>query len=488
MFDVRTSSLRQFLFALILVTGVGVTLGLLAAVNTASASSPNLLFDISGSDATITGCDGACPTALDIPDTVYVSTIPYSVTSIGASAFQDQTGITSVSLPDTLTEIDNDAFSGTTGLIAISLGGASTSSLATIGNSAFLGSTLVSSLVIPDSVTEIGLNAFDGYTSLTTLTMGSSLQKIRNYAFRNAPIAPLDFPAGLTHIYVGAFYGNAEVTSLVIPDSVTTLQNDAFYGASKLQTLALGNGLSTLGNSAFFGASSLTTLTFGTGFQQTGSYSFSGASNLVSVSFPAGMRHINDYAFQGASKLTSLAFGDSLISIRNGAFEGAASLRSVVVGTGFTRLNNDAFKDTSNLTFFRFYGNYPSNVTGGVGNAFPNSALSNVCISLSATGWTSAYEGLPTVTEAGTCTPVSVTFNYNGASGGDSIASVLVGPGLPADAVLPRPTKSEEVFTGWFNTQSLLQGKRISTLVPSDAGSVFAGYIPPELAQVLGLS
>jgi len=83
--------------------------------------------------------------------------------------------------------------------------------------------------------------------------------------------------------------------------------------------------------------------------------------------------------------------------------------------------------------------------------------------------------------------PITVTFNYNGATGGTSVTSATVTPGVSADSVLPFPTKSGLDFSGWFNTQSLLNGQRITTIGEGDTGELLAGFVPPELAQTLNL-
>jgi len=83
--------------------------------------------------------------------------------------------------------------------------------------------------------------------------------------------------------------------------------------------------------------------------------------------------------------------------------------------------------------------------------------------------------------------PITVTFNYNGATGGNTLVSETVTPGVSADSVLPIPTKSGFDFSGWFNMQSLLNGQRITTIGEGDAGELVAGFLPPELAQTLNL-
>ena len=88
-----------------------------------------------------------------------------------------------------------------------------------------------------------------------------------------------------------------------------------------------------------------------------------------------------------------------------------------------------------------------------------------------------------------TAAPVSVTvsFEYNGATGGNTATSATVDSGALANTVLPHPTKPGVAFSGWFNTQSLLNGQRITTVESSDAGELIAGYVPSELAQNLDL-
>ena len=83
---------------------------------------------------------------------------------------------------------------------------------------------------------------------------------------------------------------------------------------------------------------------------------------------------------------------------------------------------------------------------------------------------------------------MTVTFNYSGATGGNTLPSDTVTSGTQADAKLPHPTKPGESFTGWFSTQSLLNGQRITTIKENDAGTLIAGFIPPALAQTLNLA
>lgn len=133
-------------------------------------------------------------------------TIPDSVYSIGAKAFQNLSGLTklelpergleqilstafarsgitgTVTIPSSVREIGSFAFQGVEGLTGLEL---PASGLKEIGASAFLGTNLQGSLTLPDTLKTIGTSAFNGCTGLTgTLVMPASMEKVESGAFR----------------------------------------------------------------------------------------------------------------------------------------------------------------------------------------------------------------------------------------------------------------------------------------------------------------
>ena len=88
-----------------------------------------------------------------------------SVTSIGKGAFEECTGLTSITIPDSVTSIGDSAFGGCTGLASITI----PDSVTNIGESAFEKCTGLTSITIPDSVTSIGDDVFYGCTGLTSI-------------------------------------------------------------------------------------------------------------------------------------------------------------------------------------------------------------------------------------------------------------------------------------------------------------------------------
>ena len=130
------------------------------------------------------------------------------VTSIGDSAFNGSTSLTSISIPDSVISIGVGAFRNCTSLISVIL----PDSITSFGNYAFYGCTSLTSVEIPDSVTTIGDNAFYGCTSLTSIKI----------------------PDSVTNIGYSTFSSCTSLTSIVIPDSVTGIQTIAFSNCSSL--------------------------------------------------------------------------------------------------------------------------------------------------------------------------------------------------------------------------------------------------------------
>ena len=105
----------------------------------------------------------------------------YVVTDIAASAFENCTGLTSVTIPNSVTSIGNYAFQGCSGLKSVSIPG----SVETIGFYTFDNCISLTSITIPEGVTTIAPCAFYGCTSLISVTIPSSVTTIFDGAFWN---------------------------------------------------------------------------------------------------------------------------------------------------------------------------------------------------------------------------------------------------------------------------------------------------------------
>ena len=86
------------------------------------------------------------------------------VTSIGDSAFEECSNLTSITIPNSVTSIGDYAFSRCSNLTSITI----PNSVTSIGDYAFSRCSNLTSITIPNSVTSIGDYAFFGCSNLTS--------------------------------------------------------------------------------------------------------------------------------------------------------------------------------------------------------------------------------------------------------------------------------------------------------------------------------
>ena len=202
-----------------------------------------------------------------IPEEITYKDVPYSVTSIRSSAFNNCRGLTSITIPDGVTSIGSYVFNSCSGLESITvekgnsnyhsagnciietasgtlIAGCKNSvipndgSVTSIGSGAFSGCSGLTSITIVDSVTSIGHEAFCNCTGLTSITIGNSVTSIGDAAFYNCSgLTSITIPDSVTSIGMAAFCNCTGLTSITIPDSVTSIGTWAFCNCSSLTSI-----------------------------------------------------------------------------------------------------------------------------------------------------------------------------------------------------------------------------------------------------------
>ena len=162
------------------------------------------------------------------------------VTAIGAYAFYQMTGITSLAIPEGVEEIEYYACRGCTGLKSVSL----PSTLTTIGNGVFTDCQRLEAGILPDSVTSMGRDTFWGCTSMTSVTFSANVASLDTMTCYNCDsLTNVVIPHGVTDIGVSAFLNCDNLRSVSIPATVTNIGNYAFNGCVSLEALELPAGL-----------------------------------------------------------------------------------------------------------------------------------------------------------------------------------------------------------------------------------------------------
>lgn len=249
--------------------------------------------------------------------------IPSSVTSIGNSAFEECSNLTSVNIPSSVTSIGNSAFKKCNNLTSISI----PNSVITIGNQAFYGCSKLTGVIIPSSVISIGSSSFNLCESLTDIVIPYNLMNIGERAFSYCrKLTSVTILSPLTSISSYAFSDCVNLTGITIPSSVTSIESYAFY-ESGLTSINIPPQVTSIGDYAF---------------QDT---------NLENVTIPSSVITIGQHAFY-RTKLTSLTIPSSVTSIGQEAFY-CSTLTSVTVNTNTPpTYGYNAFSNSANATLY----------------------------------------------------------------------------------------------------------------------------------------
>ena len=160
--------------------------------------------------------------------------VEYVVTSLGASCFEDCSGLTSITIPSSVTSLDDYCFKGCSGLTSITI----PSSVTSIGDDCFRGCYGLSSITIPSSVTSLGDGCFHGCSGLTSIIIPSSVTSLGYYCFMNCyGLTSITIPSSVTSIGDDCFRGCSGLISITIPSSVTSLGWSCFLYCQKLESV-----------------------------------------------------------------------------------------------------------------------------------------------------------------------------------------------------------------------------------------------------------
>ena len=229
-----------------------------------------------------------------IPESVKYDGETYPVTTIGVSAFEGCSGLTSVTIPSSVTSIGYEAFSGCSGLTSVSI----PSSVTSIGSRAFYNCTGLTSVTIPNSITSVGDEAFYNCTGLTSVKI-SDLAAWCNIDFKYDHSNPLYYAH---HLYLNG----SEVTNMVIPNGVESIGYSAFSGCTSLTSVTIPNSVISIGYEAFRGCTNLTSITIPNSVTSISYNAFRDCRGLTSVTIPNSVTSIDEYVFLDCRNLATI--------------------------------------------------------------------------------------------------------------------------------------------------------------------------------------
>ena len=342
---------------------------------------------ISEGEYTVSGIGTCTDTEILIPTTY--NGLP--VVSVEASAFLNNTAITSVVLPDSITSIGENAFNGCESLTSVLFG--KNSQLSSIGPGAFNYCYSLESITIPESVTSIGSDAFIYCYGLRSVTFGenSQLTSIGDGAFNWCEsLESITIPASVTSIGEWAFvecYRLVEVWNLSKLNITAGSEDNGYvaYYAKRVETepsesyvytdengyviyydgkvkalinytgnetkLTIPDDITELNCFALSDCYNITSVTFGENSQLTsiGDGAFNWCESLESITIPDSVTSIGEGAFCCCAKLTSITIPDGVKSIGNHAFAGCSALESITIPDSVLNIGDSAFAECTAL-------------------------------------------------------------------------------------------------------------------------------------------
>ena len=300
-------------------------------------------------------------TEANIPASVEYNFMTYSVTSIGAWAFQNCCSLTSLTIPNSVTSIGSSAFQGCSSLTSVTIPNSVTSihagafsncsSLPVINNIRYADTYLVEAVdktpatyTIKDGTKWIGHDAFSGCSSLTSMTIPNSVTCIYGLAFYKCScLTSVTIPNSVTSIGGAAFCGCSSLTSVSIPNNVASIDQGTFSCCSSLTSVTIPNSVTSIGQDAFNSCSSLASVTIPNSVTSIGEKAFYGCSSLNSITIPNSVTSIGGYAFAGSS-IKKPVYNKHLFAYLPTSYEGA-----YIIPNGITSVISGAFKDCTGL-------------------------------------------------------------------------------------------------------------------------------------------
>ena len=280
--------------------------------------------------------------AVTIPSTVTYNGTTYTVTGIGAGAFSESNGLTSVSMPNTITYIGQAAFAY---------------------NASSTCSPNFNTVTIPNSVETIGDYAFYS-TAISTLYLGFRVEEIGDYAFKhedNVPIVycfayrPPTIQANTFPTQGGGQYGGTIVGTLhLLAASYNTnryqeanywqrFRNITTYSGSTDYDVQIGGLYYLLG--PVLSTRYIALVTNNGNYNCYSSSSYSVPATVTWRGEPFDVTAINDNAFRGSTSVNTLNLSNAtnLTTIGSYACYGCTGLTTVYLSPSITTIEDYAF-------------------------------------------------------------------------------------------------------------------------------------------------
>ena len=292
--------------------------------------------------------------------------IPSTVTTISARAFEDCSNLQSVTGMANVKQIGEKAFRTCRSLQSFSV----PSGVKVLPEHLFNDCTGLQSVTIPASVEEIYTSAFEYCSSLKTITVNS---QNANYSSSGGVLynknksvllyascglsGTYTVPASVKVIDYAAFGHCYNLENVIIPEGVTEIGHYAFWYCYNLKSLHIPASVQYYGNGVLEGCTSLEAITVaeenayyssddrGVLFSKDKTFLIEGPRAIKGVYIvPDTVAQIQSYAFANSQYLEGVVIPESVWYVGNGAFMDCRDLTLVVLPKSLTFIDGHTFR------------------------------------------------------------------------------------------------------------------------------------------------
>ena len=246
--------------------------------------------------------------------------IPYGVTSIGYSAFED-CDLRKVVIPSSVRSIGESAFQYNT-WIDVEL---PETTIEEIGRYAFAGSLWWQNYMKDEN------NIYGNIVYIYDIAYKAASYDITEYTFRE----------DTRKIGDGAFSGCKKLTKIEIPEGMTKISNYLFAGCKSLQEINIPESVTEIGCGAFVGCT-FETIDLPQSITEIGAEAFTECT-FETIELPQSITHIGERAFESCYNLKQIALPQKITRIESSTFENCKSLTEIEIPDAVNYIDGRAF-------------------------------------------------------------------------------------------------------------------------------------------------
>ena len=247
-------------------------------------------------------------------------TINENTKIIAGAAFEDCSGLKSITFPASVRSIDGYAFRRCSGLTSVEMN----EGLKVLGEFAFSWCPSLRKITLPITIEEIERCVFafcpniddigfsgghywvNKFMSLVNTIVDTTQNKVI-FGCKYAKLTAIPSPYPI-EIIGDSCFGGSGITEIEIPETVKIIEEYAFSHCANLTEIVIPNNVTTIGHHAFNNCVGLSSLSIGKNVSTIGEWAFRECKALTSVTLPKSIISIEAEAFASCDKLSSVTY------------------------------------------------------------------------------------------------------------------------------------------------------------------------------------